>query len=454
MATSEAKLKIVVDAENRAAGAFRSVQNSLENLEPVFSRMAAGGALAFGAITGFLAASVNEAKNAEAAQFRLAHILRTATDASQEQIDALNRQADALEKVGVISGEAITQAQAQLATFDLSAEAIERLTPAILDYAVAEKGASASTEDLKQLTNGLAQALQGNFGALTRTGFVLDEATKELIKNGDETERTTALVAVLNSTYAGMNEAVRQTTQGGIIALRNEMGRLMETIGEQFIPVLNEVIETITPVITKVIEWVNKNPELTANLVLVGLAVTGLIAAIGTLGLIMLPVLAGFKTLAVLSLALLSPAGLVVAALTIIGITAYKIASQWQDAWSIIQITTATVANAIQGMFEGVINFIIGGLNGLIDTVNSLLSRLGDLPIVGKKFRNIKVSRLEEVKFERFDTGALYNEMMSRPNPSDQGVTLNITGNSFLSEDAAEQMGDMIMNRLKLSNAL
>jgi phage-related minor tail protein len=30
---------------------------------------------------------------------------------------------------------------------------------------------------------------------------------------------------------------------------------------------------------------------------------------------------------------------------------------------------------------------------------------------------------------------------------------LYITGNTFLSEDAAEQMGDMIMSRLKLSNA-
>lgn len=423
-------------------------------MEPVFKRMAAGGAVAFGAIATFISAAANEAKNAEAAQFRLAHILRTATDASNEQIAVLNRQADALEKVGVISGEAITQAQAQLATFDLSAEAIERLTPAILDYAVAEKGATASTEDLKQLTNGLAQALQGNFGALTRTGFVLDEATKEMIKNGTETERTTALVAVLNSTYEGMNEAVRSTTEGGMVALRNEMGRLMETIGAQFLPVLNELTETLTPIISKVIEWVNKNPELTGNIILIALAVSGLVAALGTLGLIMIPVIAGFKAIALITLALLSPVGLVIAALAVIGVTAYKISSQWQDAWSIIQITTATVANAVMGMFEGVINFIIGGINGLINMVNGLLSRLSALPMVGKKFKGLEIKNLEEVKFERFDTGALYNEMMARPNPSDKGVTLNISNNSFLSEDAAEQMGDMIMNRLKLSNAL
>jgi hypothetical protein len=65
----------------------------------------------------------------------------------------------------------------------MSAKAIEQMTPAILNYVVAEKWAEASAEDLKAATNWLAQALNGNFASLTRTWFVLDEHTKNMIKN-------------------------------------------------------------------------------------------------------------------------------------------------------------------------------------------------------------------------------------------------------------------------------
>jgi hypothetical protein len=71
------------------------------------------------------------------------------------------------------------------------------------------------------MTNGLAQALNGNFASLTKTGFVLDEVTKDLIKNGTEAERAAALVEVLDSTYKGFNASLRKTTSGQLIALTN-----------------------------------------------------------------------------------------------------------------------------------------------------------------------------------------------------------------------------------------
>jgi hypothetical protein len=100
----------------------------------------------------------------------------------------LTRQADALEQLGVVSAGSITQVQSQLATFDLQILTINKLTPAILDYVTAEKGAAATADDFKAATNGLAQALNGNFASLTKTGFVLDDVTKELISTGTESK--------------------------------------------------------------------------------------------------------------------------------------------------------------------------------------------------------------------------------------------------------------------------
>lgn len=154
--------------------------------------------------------AVNNGKNAiEAdaqATFRLTKLLKVTINATDEQTQALLDQADALEKTTVAGKDMILTTQSQLATFNLQADTIQKLTPAILDYVIAEKGANASADDFRQMTNGLAQALNGNFASLTKSGFVLDKHTKELIKNGTEAERAAALAQVLGSTYQGFAE--------------------------------------------------------------------------------------------------------------------------------------------------------------------------------------------------------------------------------------------------------
>jgi hypothetical protein len=168
--------------------------------------VALGLALSTRAIVNFGKASVRASLQAQAEQDRLNQLLTVGVGATASQIAALNDQAEALEKLGVVTAGNITQTQSQLATFNLQTSTIEKLTPAILDYVTAEKGATASTEQFKQMTNGLAQALNGNFSSLTRVGFVIDENTKKQIKSGNESERAQAIVDVLNSTYKDFNK--------------------------------------------------------------------------------------------------------------------------------------------------------------------------------------------------------------------------------------------------------
>jgi len=221
---------------------FGVANEKLLRLMPTFKVLTTAAAGVFGGLVAGAGLAVKAAAEAEANQQRLAQILTTTGKASREQIEALNDQADALERVGVVSGDNITVLQSQLATFDLQADTIQRLTPAIVDYVVAEKGASATAEDFKQMTNGLAQALNGQFGALTRVGFTLDDNTKEMIKNGTEAERSAALVEVLNSTYGGFNESLRGTTEGGMQAFRNSLGKLQEDLGKVLLPLVNAAV--------------------------------------------------------------------------------------------------------------------------------------------------------------------------------------------------------------------
>lgn len=389
---AEARLQILLDLEDKVSGGLGKVKTGLGNfqdqvksLEPAFKGMALAGTAGFAAITGAVALSVKESMQAEAAQMRLSHILKTSRGATDDQINALLRQADALEKVGVVSGDSIVQAQAQLATFDLQSESIEKLIPSILDYVVAEKGAAATTEDLKGLTNGLAQALQGNFASLTKTGFVLDDATKALIQNGTEAERTAALVDVLNSTYEGFNAAARETTEGSLIAMRNEFGKLKETIGNQFLPIISQLATKISPVVRQIAGWIEENPKLARNLIIIAAAVSGLIGAIGVLGLMITPIMVGFGAMATMFGILLGPVGLVIlaiGALVAAGVLLYK---NWEtirnfavDIWTQITDTIANGMLAAVGVFTSAwetikqvfwtaVNFIIGAYATLFD---------------------------------------------------------------------------------------
>jgi hypothetical protein len=243
------------------------------------------------AFIAFGVSAVKAAAQAEAEQNRLRQILLATGLASEEQIKSLNKQAKALENLGVVSAGAITVTQSQLATFDLQAETIERLTPAILDYVTAEKGATASADEFKQMTNGLAQALQGNFASLTKTGFVLDETTKNLIKNGTEAERSAALVEVLNSTYKGFNETLRGTTEGRLQVIRNSFDDLRTRIGEGLLPVMetflsllqNKLMPFIDRLVTKFENLTEGQRKALVGLTLFGAVIGPTIILVGAL---------------------------------------------------------------------------------------------------------------------------------------------------------------------------
>ena len=185
--------------------------------------------------------SVKAAQTAGAAQNRLRMLLLATGGATEDQIKILNQQAAALEQMTVASKDNITVVQSQLATFDLGSKAIATMTPAILDYVVAEKGAGASADEFRQMTNGLALALNGQFGALTRVGFVLDAKTKADIKSGTEMERAEAIVRVLNSTYKDFAKTAGDTAAGAQQKLGVQISNLKQAFGEMLLPTIQKV---------------------------------------------------------------------------------------------------------------------------------------------------------------------------------------------------------------------
>ena len=235
-----ANVVIDIAAEFTGNKAFKQAESSTDKLIKSTKKLAGAIGIAFSAqaIVNFGKLAVKASLDQQAEQNRLNQLLKVGVGATTQEIALLNEQAKALERIGVVSGGNITQTQSQLATFNLQVSTIEALTPAILDYVTAEKGATASTADFKSMTNGLAQALNGNFASLTRVGFVLDENTKKQIANGTEAERANALVQVLNSTYKDFNKNLRDTDAGQMQVLANSAQEATTIIGTGLIDAL------------------------------------------------------------------------------------------------------------------------------------------------------------------------------------------------------------------------
>ena len=226
-------LQVNIASEFKGKKAFKQADSAIDKLGKNAKRMAATLGVAFGtaAVIGYAKKSVKAALEAQAQQQRLAALMKVTVGASNEQIASLNEQAAALEKIGVVSAGNITQTQSQLATFNLQVDTIKRLTPAILDYVTAEKGANASTAEFKSMTNGLAQALNGNYVSLTKTGFILDDVTKKTIATGTESEKVSAIIDVLNSTYKDFNKNLANTPAGQMAKLGNAADDVAVAIG-------------------------------------------------------------------------------------------------------------------------------------------------------------------------------------------------------------------------------
>ena len=240
-----ANVFIDIAAEFTGNKAFKQAETSTEKLTKNVKKLAASFGLAFGTaqVIAFGKAAVKASLEAQAQQERLTNLVKVTVGATDAQVQSLNDQAAALQAIGVVNKENITQTQSQLATFNLQIDTIKALTPAILDYVTAEKGAAASADEFKSMTNGLAQALNGNFASLTKVGFVLDDVTKKTIKEGTETERAAALVKVLDSTYKDFNKNLANTPTGQMQKLANAADDAKQVIGTGLLDALKSIGE-------------------------------------------------------------------------------------------------------------------------------------------------------------------------------------------------------------------
>lgn len=200
----------------------------------------------FSTIKNFVSDAITLANEQTNAETRLQTTLSNVVGVTQTQISALQDYASTLQKVTTIGDEVTIHGMSQLGTFQLQADTIKTLTPALQDLAVSQYGVSVSSEQMQTTANLVGKVMTGSVSALTRYGVVMNDTQKKILQTGTESERAATLVDVLKQNFGGLSEAMAKTPAGRIQQLKNAWGDMKEIIGAELYPVLTRVLTFAT----------------------------------------------------------------------------------------------------------------------------------------------------------------------------------------------------------------
>lgn len=188
----------------------------------------------------FAKESVRLAEEQEVATARLISIARGVAKATDEQIESLQRLADATQKYTSFGDDVIEVGQSQLLSFGIGTKSAEKLTESLLNSMAATAGVNATQKDAILAANQFGKALEGQWGALSRVGVLMNDRQKQLLEEGDEATRVNTLIEVMEQNYGGLAAALAKTPKGQLKQLENEFTDLQEQLGQELIPIQKE----------------------------------------------------------------------------------------------------------------------------------------------------------------------------------------------------------------------
>ncbi len=260
---ADKKLEIVIEAKDNASKTISGLESSVSKTFGTLGSMAKTATIALAAVgAGAIAFGISSVKafaDAEASQKRFETGMKNIAGASDEQIAALRRQQMALQATTRFEDDAIASGQGFLATFQMSAQQIEYLTPKLLDMAEGMRDSTGASIGLEQASNMLGKAVQlGTVGMLAKAGVTIPGTTKamqDLFKKNFELaniqERVRMVGELVEGNFKGQAVAAGTTLAGKIDILNNQWGNFKENVGQL-------LAQYLVPLLTKLVEFSDK----------------------------------------------------------------------------------------------------------------------------------------------------------------------------------------------------
>ena len=229
------KLSILAETADLIKGldqANKETQTFGDKVENGFAKVGKAAALA-GAAIGALALKmavdgVKAALEDEAAQAKLAATLQNVTNATNAQIASVE---EYIYQTSVAVG--VTDDELR-PSFNRLVRSVKDIDEAIKLQTLALDVSAGTGKSLAQVTEALAKAYDGNFGALKKLGGGIDES---IIKNKD----FNGAVVALSETFAGQADVAANTYAGRVERMKIAFNEAKESIGAALLPQLGKL---------------------------------------------------------------------------------------------------------------------------------------------------------------------------------------------------------------------
>lgn len=309
-ATIEIDSSGVKDGMNNAK---KSVTSGLKNIGESMASVGKSTMLLTAPLLAFGAAAVTAFAESEKVTAQLDAVLKSTGQTAGVTRDMALDLAAGFQQVTMFEDDAVLSGENMLLTFtNIGKDVFPEATKTMLDMS------QALGQDLQSSAIQLGKALNdpiNGITALQRVGVTFTDSQKatieQMVKMGDVAGAQKIILAELQREFGGSAVAAGQTFAGQLVILQNKLGDVMETIGGALVPILQDMLAKITPIIDAVAQWITKNPELVTQ---IGMAVVAAFA----FGAILTVVGTAVTVLSGAIAFLLSPVGLLIAGIVAI----------------------------------------------------------------------------------------------------------------------------------------
>jgi TP901 family phage tail tape measure protein len=285
--------------------------------------------------------------------------------------------------------------------------------------ALAAKGLQGFLQDV-------ATATGGNVETMSRLFPSVEALQSVLALTGAQAKDFDSIMQAMAGSTGATDEAFRKFADGNTNfaweQLKSTVQVLGIEIGDVLLPIVKDLLDAVTPIIRKLIEWMKANPQLTQGLVIAAAAIGGLMFVLGPL-LLMLPGIVIAVSGFIAALTGVGPvAGIVGAAIAVGLVAAFKVIMEWigrartwitanwdqivrifeasrrvltsglQLLGKIVEVVLKVIGAYFQGFSEGVTaswNRVVGGskdkaqsfldiVEGVLEKVNEVLPQIID----------------------------------------------------------------------------
>lgn len=268
----------------------------------------------------------------------------------------------------------------------------------LLDYVEQVNGAYIRFSDTLK-TEGIADGIQetlatgeavGPFAELLeRSGVDLDNFNSTLatmIEMGMGTDYI--LKTLANEGFAGVTDKYKELNPE--VAKNSEANANFQKALADLAIVLTPLIEKVTSFVTKLIEWAEKNPEVTQAIVVIGAAIAGLAGVFTLLAPVVSAIISLWPVLAAAFAFLTGPVGLVIgaiAALIAIGIAVWKnwdtISKKSKEIWGAVRdfltVTIVGIVAKMKAKFDELKNAAQEKMENMREKIRSVMDRIKEV---------------------------------------------------------------------------